>query len=142
MTSVTLSTPADCRPSKISIPNNATLGWTIELDTAKDLKVIEAVFDFVREDSTLTIVDRQVAPAPSLPSDGVKPLGEILVETGVVSQTELNQAVSAAESAKLLIEQHIATPKQISDALKLQSEGTPPAKKAETPSIRVDTVKD
>ena len=123
-------------------PEQCYLGWTIELDTAKDLKVIEAVFDFVREDSTLTIVDRQVAPAPSLPSDGVKPLGEILVETGVVSQTELNQALSQQKRVgEILIEQHIATPKQISDALKLQSEGTPPAKKAETPSIRVDTVK-
>jgi two-component system chemotaxis sensor kinase CheA len=27
-------------------PEQCYLGWTIEMDTAKDLKVIEAVFDF------------------------------------------------------------------------------------------------
>ena len=43
-------------------PEQCYLGWTIEMDTVKDLKVIEAVFDFVREDSTLTIVD---TPAPA-----------------------------------------------------------------------------
>jgi two-component system chemotaxis sensor kinase CheA len=41
-------------------PELCYLGWTLDLETAKDLKVIEAVFDFVREDSTLTIVDHPV----------------------------------------------------------------------------------
>jgi two-component system chemotaxis sensor kinase CheA len=41
-------------------PELCYLGWTLDLETAKDLKVIEAVFDFVREDSTLTIVDNPV----------------------------------------------------------------------------------
>ncbi len=124
-------------------PEQCYLGWTIELDTAKDLKVIETVFDFVREDSTLTIVDRPLATdSSSAPADGVKPLGEILVESGVVSQTELNQALSQQKRVgEILIEQKVATPEQISEALKKQSENGAPAKKAETPSIRVDTVK-
>ncbi|MCS6328131.1 MAG: chemotaxis protein CheA [Nitrospira sp.] len=123
-------------------PEQCYLGWTLKLDTVKDLKVIEAVFDFVREDSTLTIVDQPPAVAPvSASSEGVKPLGEILVESGVVSQTELNQALSQQKRVgEILVEQKVATPEQISEALKKQSDNTP-AKKAETPSIRVDTVK-
>ncbi|MBS0171666.1 MAG: chemotaxis protein CheA [Nitrospira sp.] len=124
-------------------PEQCYLAWTLELDTVKDLKVIEAVFDFVREDSTLTIVDQPLtSSSSSVSSEGVKPLGEILVESGIVSQTELNQALSQQKRVgEILIEQKIATPKQISDALKVQSEAATPAKKAETPSIRVDTVK-
>jgi len=123
-------------------PEQCYLGWMLELDTVKDLKVIEAVFDFVREDSRLTIVDQPPALAPgSASSDGVKPLGEILVESGVVSQTELNQALSQQKRVgEILVEQKVVTPEQISEALKKQSESAP-AKKAETPSIRVDTVK-
>jgi len=123
-------------------PEQCYLGWTLELETVKDLKVIEAVFDFVREDSRLTIVDQPPALASgSASSDGVKPLGEILVESGVVSQTELNQALSQQKRVgEILVEQKVATPEQISEALKKQSDNTP-AKKAETPSIRVDTVK-
>lgn len=124
-------------------PEQCYLGWTIEIDTAKDLKVIEAVFDFVREDSTLTIVD---TPPPTHEThnapDGTKPLGEILVETGVVSQSQLNQALSQQKRVgEILVEQKIATPEQISEALKKQTESSAPSKKAETPSIRVDTVK-
>ena len=124
-------------------PEQCYLGWTIEMDTVKDLKVIEAVFDFVREDSTLTIVD---TPPPADESqaaaEGTKPLGEILVETGVVSHSQLNQALSQQKRVgEILVEQKIATPEQISEALKKQTESSAPTKKAETPSIRVDTVK-
>ncbi|MBA5872168.1 MAG: chemotaxis protein CheA [Nitrospira sp. CR2.1] len=123
-------------------PEQCYLGWTLEVETVKELKVIEAVFDFVRDDSTLTIVDRQATGAPaSAMSDGTKPLGEILVESGVVSQVELNQALSQQKRVgEILVEQKAATPEQISEALKKQSDNAP-AKKAETPSIRVDTVK-
>ncbi|MBK7487613.1 MAG: chemotaxis protein CheA [Nitrospira sp.] len=124
-------------------PELCYLGWTLDLETAKDLKVIEAVFDFVREDSTLTIVDHPVeAHTAGIATETAKPLGEILVETGVVSQTQLNQALSQQKKVgEILVEQKAATPEQISEALKKQSEGAVPAKKAETPSIRVDTVK-
>jgi two-component system chemotaxis sensor kinase CheA len=124
-------------------PEQCYLGWTLELETGKDLKVIDTVFDFVREDSTLTIVDNPVEThGTAAVSDGAKPLGEILVETGVVSQSQLNQALSQQKKVgEILVEQKVATPEQISEALKKQSEGAVPAKKAETPSIRVDTVK-
>ncbi len=119
-------------------PEQCYLGWALELDTVKDVTVIEAVFDFVREDSTLTIVDQPPAVASS---NDQKPLGEILVESGVVSQTELNQALSQQKRVgEILVEQKAATPEQISEALKKQSDNAP-AKKTETPSIRVDTVK-
>ena len=124
-------------------PEQCYLGWTIQMDTVKELKAIEAVFDFVRDDSTLTIIDTPVdESSPVHASDGAKPLGEILVETGVVSQTQLNQALSQQKRVgEILVEQKMATPEQISEALKKQSESTAPTKKTETPSIRVDTVK-
>lgn len=142
VTSVTLD-PSRLPALKDLDPEQCYLGWTIEMDTVKDLKVIEAVFDFVREDSTLTIVD---TPPPAEEShgstEGTKPLGEILVETGVVSQSQLNQALSQQKRVgEILVEQKIATPEQISEALKKQTESSTPSKKAETPSIRVDTVK-
>ncbi|MBX3349250.1 MAG: chemotaxis protein CheA [Nitrospira sp.] len=142
VTSVTLD-PSRLPTLKDLDPEQCYLGWTIELDTVKDLKVIEAVFDFVREDSTLTIVD---TPPPAeeshVSSEGTKPLGEILVETGVVSQSQLNDALSQQKRVgEILVEQKIATPEQISEALKKQTESSTPSKKAETPSIRVDTVK-
>ena len=46
----------------------------------------------------------------------------------VVVTTELNRCRPAA-NGEILIEQHIATLKQISDALETSTEGTPPAKK-------------
>jgi len=124
-------------------PEQCYLAWTLELETAKDLKVVDAVFDFVREDSTLTIADHPVEKhASDAASEAPKPLGEILVETGVVSQAQLNQALSQQKKVgEILIEQKVATPEQISEALKKQSETTAPAKKIETPSIRVDTIK-
>lgn len=128
------------------------LTWTIEIETAKDRKVIEGIFDFVRDDSQLTIeaLDavvkdepvRSAVPADRPSPDGQKPLGEILVETGVVSREALDQALAQQKRVgEILVEQKAATPEQISDALRKQAEGAGPAKKTDTTSIRVDTSK-
>ena len=76
-------------------PEICYLSWTLHLETPKERAVVESVFDFVREESVLSIeeVSADTAPvaqpsASTAPSDPVeaKPLGEILVETGVVSR--------------------------------------------------------
>ncbi len=145
-------------------PEKCYLSWKMQLATAKDRKVVEAVFEFVREDSLLTIEEvgtqeagggsehagDSVADAhrTSLTPDGnerdPKPLGEILVESGVVSRETLDSALAQQKRVgQILIEQKAATPQQVEQALQKQrqQESTAQAKKTDTTSIRVDTAK-
>jgi two-component system chemotaxis sensor kinase CheA len=146
-------------------PEKCYLSWTMKLETAKDRQVVDAVFKFVREDSVLVIEEREALSVKcEAPESGTKhasrftndasremrvvdgnpkPLGEILVETGVVSRETLDHALAQQKRVgEILIEQHAATPQQISQALQKQQENAAPAKKeAETASIRVDTTK-
>ncbi len=149
-------------------PEKCYLSWEMRLKTGKDRKAVEAVFEFVREDSVLTIAeevrgkelggrsDEAKASGESIgtdhssptPSDGneenPKPLGEILVESGVVSRETLDQALAQQKRVgQILVEQKAATPQQVEQALlkqKLQ-ESSAQAKKTDTASIRVDTAK-
>jgi two-component system chemotaxis sensor kinase CheA len=137
-------------------PEKCYLSWRMKLETAKDPQVVDAVFEFVREDSVLTITEElqekasgvrgEESPAPVIP-DGAeskpKPLGELLVESGVVSRETLNKALSQQKRVgEILVEQHAATPQQISQALQKQQDNAAHAKKGtETASIRVDTDK-
>ena len=151
-------------------PERCYLKWSMDLATAKEQGVVEAVFEFVREDSVLTIEEREThgeegtaidvsrsefqvsssnlkcETSNSTPetSDGEPmPLGEILVESGVVSRETLDHALAQQKRVgEILIEQHAATPQQISQALQKQQDSAAYAKKGtETASIRVDTAK-
>ena len=138
-------------------PEVCYFSWTCELRTVKQPSVIEAVFDFVRDDSVLTIETVEVKAKVEEPSERSvstltsaspcepgepKPLGEILVETGVVSRETLDKALAQQKRVgEILIEQHAATPQQISQALQKQQESAAPKKAADTASIRVDTAK-
>ena len=147
------------------------LSWIFDLETTKDKSVVGSVFDFVKDEGTLTIEEGEAlgvkreaqdetrttndaSHEPSVPithhsspitsgGDEPKPLGEILVETGVVSRETLDHALAQQKRVgEILIEQHAATPQQISQALQKQAEGATHAKKgADTASIRVDTAK-
>lgn len=139
------------------------LSWNMQLKTGKDRHAVEAVFEFVREDSVLTIEEvsgeasgvrgeGQKPAATSHPSplttDGMedepKPLGEILVESGVVSRATLDGALAQQKRVgEILIEQHAATPQQVEQALQKQRkiEASAQSKKTDTASIRVDTDK-
>lgn len=128
-------------------PESCYLSWTFELETVKEQSVIESVFDFVREDSLLTITEQtpKAHESDSTPSDGPKPLGEILVESGVVSPESLNKALASQKRlGEILVEQKAATPQQISQALQKQqqTEAAAQARKGgDAASIRVDTGK-
>lgn len=148
-------------------PERCYLSWSMQLKTGKNRQVVEAVFEFVHEDSVLTIEevrgeesgirsdgakatgDRVLTPHPSpLTPDGSdsepKPLGEILVDSGVVSRAALDGALAQQKRVgEILIEQQAATPQQVEQALQKQrqQEGTSQAKKTDTASIRVDTAK-
>lgn len=149
-------------------PEKCYLSWKIRLKTGKDRKAVEAAFEFVREDSVLTLAEEirgkelegrsdeakasgesigTPRPLPLLPDvneEYPKPLGEILVESGVVSRETLDQALAQQKRVgQILVEQKAATPQQVEQALlkqKLQ-ESTAQAKKTDTASIRVDTAK-
>jgi len=146
-------------------PEICYLSWTMKLETAKGRQVIEAVFEFVREESILAIeeVEAKVkveehsresfltansaltsTSASTFEPGEPKPLGEILVETGVVSRETLDHALAQQKRVgEILIEQHAVTPQQIEQALQKQKQQDSVAqlKKTDTASIRVDTDK-
>ncbi|MGQ0557322.1 MAG: chemotaxis protein CheW [Nitrospiraceae bacterium] len=135
-------------------PEKCYLSWSMQLTTGKDQKTIESVFEFVREDSALSIKlvedKRESAQKPtaeagaSAKTEGPKPIGEILVESGVVSRQTLDQALAQQKRVgQILVEQKAATPQQVEQALQKQrqQESVAQAKKTDTTSIRVDTEK-
>lgn len=140
-------------------PEKCYLAWELQLTTEKDPKVIEAVFEFVREDSKLSIEQvgehekakgdqnqpiSSAIPLPTSEPDRPKPIGQILVEGGVVSPAALDQALAQQKRVgEILVEQKAVTPQQLEQALQKQRQQDSGAhvKKADTASIRVDTAK-
>lgn len=152
-------------------PEKCYLSWTMQLETAKDRSLVDAVFEFVREDSVLTIEEGEASEASCVkpasapqrgerisssnssalgdtsderPAEGeTKPLGEILVESGVVSREALDGALAKQKRVgQILIEQKVATPQQVEQALQKQKQQESAAqRKTDTTSIRVDTDK-
>lgn len=142
-------------------PEKCYLSWELQLLTGKDQKTIESAFEFVREDSKLVIEAQPVASSecqvasqnpqheirnqqPETVEGGLKPLGAILVESGVVSPAVLEQALSQQKRVgEILVEQKAVTPHQLEQALNTQrqQEAASHTKKTDTTSIRVDTAK-
>ena len=151
-------------------PEKCYLSWTMKLETVKARQVLDAVFEFVHEDSVLVISESAVSSpefqvssieklVPQQPEtrnlksetpfpDGLdgdpKPLGEILVESGAVSRDTLDKALSQQKRVgQILVEQHAVTPEQVDQALQKQKqqESVGQSKKTDTASIRVDTDK-
>ncbi|MFO0775890.1 MAG: chemotaxis protein CheA [Nitrospiraceae bacterium] len=134
-------------------PEQCYLSWSLVLETLKSEEVVESVFEFVKDDSILSVLDTTPdepilvaqAPAQAAHASEVKPIGEILVETGAVSQEELNRALSQQKKVgEILVEQHVVTPQQVAQALDTQkhAEAAAQAKKSgDNATIRVDTAK-
>ena len=142
-------------------PEKCYLSWELQLLTGKDQKTIESAFEFVREDSKLVIEAQTIASSecqaasqnpqhetrnqqPETVEGGLKPLGAILVESGVVSPAVLEQALSQQKRVgEILVEQKAVTPHQLEQALNTQrqQEAASHTKKTDTTSIRVDTAK-
>ncbi len=114
-------------------PERCYLSWAVELETDVPLTKVEAVFDFVRDGSELTITDcapKQVEP--------YKRVGEILVEEGVVTPGEISDSLAKQKPlGEILVEEKKVTPQQVDKALQKQQQ----LKKGEGASIRVDTDK-
>lgn len=129
------------------------LSWRMQLSTVREVKAIEHAFEFVREESKLSIeevkaegekVSEPVASRASVEEENPKPLGTILVESGVISPAALDQALAQQKKVgEILVEQKVVTPQQVEQALQKQKqqESAAHAKKTDTASIRVDTGK-
>ncbi|WHZ25209.1 MAG: Signal transduction histidine kinase CheA [Nitrospira sp.] len=132
-------------------PEKCYLSWTMQLTTGKNLKVIESIFEFIREDNTLSIEpvkavgkEEYAQAAISGGNETPKQLGQILVEGGLVSPGELDRALGQQKRVgEILIEQKVVTQQQVEQALQKQrqQESVAQAKKTDATSIRVDTAK-
>ena len=142
-------------------PERCYLSWEILLTTGKDRKVVEAVFEFVREDSVLSIEECETSSVKPISHSDVSvsrdtndeqcvedgeptPLGEILVESGALSRDTLDKALAQQKRVgEILVEQKVVTPQQVELALQKQrqQETAVQAKKSDATSIRVDTDK-
>ncbi len=147
-------------------PEKCYLAWEFQVTTEQGREAVEAAFEFVREDSKLTIEETRgkelevrsdavgdlsqtlashlSSPTPARDGETTKPLGEILLESGVVSPAALDHALAQQKRVgEILVAQKAVTPQQLEQALQKQKqhESATHAKKADTASIRVDTAK-
>ena len=120
-------------PFETMDPERCFLNWAVELETDVPMARVEAVFDFVRDGSELTITD--CAPKQTEP---YKRVGEILLEEGAVTAEQISDGLAKQKPlGEILVEEKKVTPQQVDKALQKQQQ----LKKNEVASIRVDTEK-
>ena len=129
-----LQVQTDQLPSLESMdPERCYLSWAIELETDVPLAKVEAVFDFVRDGSELTMTD--CAPKQAEP---YKRVGELLVEEGAITPGDISDSLAKQKPlGEILVDEKKVTPQQVDKALQKQQQ----LKKGEVASIRVDTEK-
>ncbi len=120
-------------------PEICYLAWHVVLETDKPMAEIDAVFDFVRDGSELSISEN---PLSTCASQEPKKIGEILVDEGALTQEQLDASLNKQKRiGEILIEEKVVAPQQVAQALQKQQETVARVKKTETASIRVDTEK-
>ncbi len=117
-------------------PETLYLGFEIEFDSTADKQSIENVFEFVREESFIRIlpprslIDDYVSLIRTLPEEPQR-LGEILVASGALTQTELDHILQLQANSPsalkppigtLLVEENVVHPSVVSAALTKQQE--------------------
>ena len=133
-TTLSLEVQADRLPELAEMdPEVCYLSWNVKLETEQPLAKIEAVFDFVRDGSELTISEES---APQ--KEEYQRIGEILVSQGAVSQEQVEAGLAKQKPlGEILVDDKVVSPQQVDKALTKQSQ----MKKGEAASIRVDTEK-
>ncbi|HRL78354.1 MAG TPA: chemotaxis protein CheA [Candidatus Accumulibacter phosphatis] len=98
---IAITTLADAMPAADEMdPECCYLGFEMRFQTRASKAQIENVFDFVRDDCTLHIlppnskIDEYLKLIDELPEDNMR-LGEILVRSGALTQTELDAGLAA-----------------------------------------------
>lgn len=131
---VHLTTLPDAMPDAEDMdPESCYLGFEISFKSDADKEKIDSVFNFVRDDCLINIwpphskLSDFIKAIDELPEDTMR-LGEILVQCGALTQSELDRALAAQSSAApaVEVEGHPAehTPK-IGDVLVNQGTVTP-----------------
>ena len=100
-----IETITDAIPAATEMdPESCYLGFEVRLQTRASKADIERVFDFVRDDCELRILPPQSNVADylqliqDLPEDTMR-LGEILVRSGALTQSELDEGLRAQDAA-------------------------------------------
>ncbi len=149
-----IQTLPDALPDALGMdPETCYLGFEIAFDSSESKATIEAVFDFVREDSVIRIlpphsrIDQFVDLIHSQPP-GVQRLGEILVACGSVTERELAAALSEQNErpqriGELLVEHEAIQPAVVEAALARQRQLGEKQREAkqEARTIRVDAAR-
>jgi two-component system, chemotaxis family, sensor kinase CheA len=153
---VSITTLTDALPQAADMdPETCYLGFEIDLQSDASKEAIEAVFEFVREDSIIQIlppnslINSYIELIRSLPEDERR-LGEILIESGVLTRQELDAGLqqqqqgaadtSAQPIGAILVEAQ-SVPQPIVDAALEKQKQIKDAKVRENQSIRVDAEK-
>ena len=122
------------------IPTNCYTSWDITLRTQRTIADINNVFIFVLDENDITIND-----ISALYREGVdltlaeKPIGEILVEKGMVKQSDVQEALKAHKTTgQALVEKGVVAKELVEKMALAQSQSR---KIAKSSTIRVDTDK-
>lgn len=154
---VSITTITDGLPEATDMdPETCYLGFEIDLQSDAGKEAIEAVFEFVREDSIIHILppnsclNSYIELIRSLPEDERR-LGEILIASGILTRQELDSSLllqqqqSPTEAPNqpigaILVETQ-TVPQPIVDAALEKQKQIKDAKARENQSIRVDAEK-
>lgn len=150
-----VTTDTDRLPEAAAMdPETCYLGFTVDLVSAAPKGEIEAVFDFVREDSDLRItpaessLDAYVAAIRAMPENDR--IGDVLVTSGAVTEQEMAEALRVQQEravrektqpvpiGEILIEQGIVPRAIVDAALSKQRRTTETRSSQDTRTIRVD----
>ena len=112
-----ITTLADAMPPAAEMDaESCYLGFEISLRSRADKAAIEHVFDFVRDDCELHIlpphsmVDDYLRLIGELPEETMR-LGEILVQSGALTQEELDRSLSRQEEGKAAVQADARSPR-------------------------------
>ncbi|WP_328472500.1 chemotaxis protein CheA [Actinoplanes sp. NBC_00393] len=137
-------------------PESCYLGFTVDLTTSAPKAEIEAVFDFVREDSDIRIspaesqLDTYVKAIRAMPENDR--IGDVLINSGAVTEAEMAEALRVQQEravregtqpvpiGEILIEQGIIQ-RGIVDAALTRQRRTTETRSQDTRTIRVDAAR-
>ncbi|MEQ1637498.1 MAG: chemotaxis protein CheA [Methylococcales bacterium] len=156
-TIVSINTLTDAMPEAADMdPETSYLGFEIDLQSDADKAAIEDVFEFVREDSLIQVLPPNSSIAEyiqliqSLPESELR-LGEIFVNTGVLTQSELDTGLPQQANPEAVIAQNkpvassvgvtTSTVQSANDAAQDKQKLNKGNKSLENQSIRVDSEK-
>lgn len=121
-------------------PYEIYISWKLVIKTKEVLSKIKDVFIFVEEDNTIEIEDVTKRFSEGIDVEAAhKLLGEILLEEGLVSESDLDQALEGQKKlGEILVEQEKISHKELEKALDIQKGSRIHLRRS---TVRVDTEK-